>query len=386
MFLLYTLCAWTQPIKDSSSLTLLSVGSGVDFTGVRSGNFGQLQPSLSITIGKQLGHHFYLFGGIDFSNYRFSSDPFLKSHTTYTQGAFVTTIDTFHTVRHNRTKYIGVPIKLMYHNQQKTVSSYFSIGMNPCYNHWDLEYDQELIHPSQVSRVKMDQGKGSGLFATAEAGISLNKSNWGLNLGISSNYIIFRSSQLQEKLYSVGLDLGVTKKIKSRKGSTTPAAQRTAGKTMNAFYLELMGAGKIYSLNYERALVKTKLFEVHFRAGASFTYLKHEKPDSAMLYNSTVLFPDSLNLFYYGNRFLLPHYLPLSFAASFGEINKFEFGMGISYNPKGSPGEDSFIFGEFGFRREDENNVLFRLTFTPLINMTTDEILPYIGVSLGKRF
>ena len=374
-----------QSTKDSS-VTLLTITSGLDFTGVRGGNFGEIQPSFGITLGKKLANNLYLFIGVDFSNYRFSSDPFLQSHTAYTQGAFVTTTDTFHTVYHNRTKYIGLPFKLRYQNHTKVVSSYFALGVIPSYNHWDIEFYQELLHPEKTSEIKIDKGKGSGLFGTAEVGVSYNTPKWGVSLGLSSNYLLLRSSLFQEKLYSIGGDLSLTKKITPEKKHTSSSEIRSPRKKMNAFYLELMGAGLLYSLNYERALIKTKLVSVHVRVGANLSYHQEDKPDSSFASISTKVFPDSSNLFRYGNRFLLPHYIPLSLASTFGEVNKIELGMGFSYNPVGSAGRDSFIFGEIGYRREDEKNVLFRLTFTPILEMNTNDFSPYVGISLGKRF
>ena len=76
-----------------------------------------------------------------------------------------------------------------------------------------------------------------------------------------------------------------------------------------------------------------------------------------------------------------------------GETNRMEIGAGISVLPfyasdgdVEEPGTQFYLHGSFSYRYQIENGVLFRIGFTPLLELKKTIFLPMFGVSLGYSF
>lgn len=130
----------------------------------------------------------------------------------------------------------------------------------------------------------------------------------------------------------------------------------------NAFYVEIVGNGGLYSLNYEyQSLNKTVA-----RIGIS-------------------LLPEAVAV-------------PITFGKLIGKSkDMLELGVGITYlrySDDGiDPGNVAFLGGVIGYRYEKpDSKFLFRIGFTPLINIYEEEdddvqsFIPLGGISFGLRF
>ncbi|HMV25837.1 MAG TPA: hypothetical protein PLH27_02995 [bacterium] len=130
-------------------------------------------------------------------------------------------------------------------------------------------------------------------------------------------------------------------------------------KTPNAVYVEVIGNGGFYSVNYERLFCNY----FGFRVGASYLYL-----GDVGQYAS---FPILANFFMGGKH------------------HKFELGVGCTVMNDAPVGEFSnwdtkyFRTITLGYRYQSKEN-FFRIGFTPLF--TGHEIIPLGGISFGRAF
>jgi hypothetical protein len=135
----------------------------------------------------------------------------------------------------------------------------------------------------------------------------------------------------------------------------------------NSLYVELLGNGGLYSINYDR------LFTSNIGGRIGFSYLSFKKD----------LFLPEMTLFTF----------PVSFSYLLGEgSSKLELGAGITIvsgefdwvNEKGSGGlvVPNLIFG-YRFQSSD-GGFLFRIGYIPLF--TSEGVLSWVGLSMGATF
>ncbi len=370
--------------SDDKSKFTLSITSGVDFSGDQEGSFGNVSPTVNYALSRNLFGNLHLSLGIDFSTYRTTSEPFYKSHTSWNQWGSTTSVDTFESVKGNRIKYIGVPIKASYVSSNNKFSPIISIGIMPAISHWEVDYTHKLDDQNDVSYVKSDKGRGFVLFALAEIGIGYNQNNWRFNLLASSKFLMKQVKYLSIKPYSLGLYASISRKINASQfpHKITTGLITSKKKRKNYLYIEALGAGLIYSINYERSLVQRDKFRFKARLGMSLLYIEDSYQNGDHL---TRLLPKMDRLYSDGSRFLLPYLIPLSLGLTVGETHQFELGFGYTFMPENFTGDGSFIFSEIGYRLETANNYLFRVTATPLYFLY-GRVLPYIGLSIGRKF
>jgi len=151
---------------------------------------------------------------------------------------------------------------------------------------------------------------------------------------------------------------------------------------INNLYIEFLGQG-IWSLNYERVLQKKS--PLAFRGGLSYIYIQESSGQGQI--------PDYHILV-----------VPLSFSLLFGKKNSFlETGMGVSYVNTMQAGyaATTLIMGNIivGYRRQVRKGLLFRISYTPIIYLYSDEymdskhyafgisgVLLWGGLSIGYSF
>jgi hypothetical protein len=145
----------------------------------------------------------------------------------------------------------------------------------------------------------------------------------------------------------------------------------------NAVYIEGLGNGAAYSINYERLIVD----ELAFRIG--FSYIQFDAPEDSVS-DTTTLVMAPLMLSYYGignDR----HHLELGLGAVLGYAS-----TETSSPAAASTGSGVGVIGTatVGYRFQPrEGGFVFRAGFTPLF--AADDALgfqPWFGVSLGGAF
>lgn len=130
----------------------------------------------------------------------------------------------------------------------------------------------------------------------------------------------------------------------------------------NAFYVEIVGNGGLYSLNYE-----------------------YQSSNKTVARIGISLLPEAV-------------VVPITFGKLIGKSKDLlELGAGITYLRYSSGGIDdgsvAFLGGVIGYRYEKpDSKFLFRIGFTPLINIYEEEddevqsFIPLGGISFGFRF
>lgn len=133
------------------------------------------------------------------------------------------------------------------------------------------------------------------------------------------------------------------------------------GRLKNALFVELIGNGGAYSLNYEYQFASKTVL----RAGISFL-------------------PEAIAV-------------PVTVGQLIGESKNFlELGIGntlVHYGSESAHGNVVYLTGTIGYRyQQPDGKFLFRIGFTPLINIYEKEgdeverFLPLGGISFGFRF
>ena len=134
----------------------------------------------------------------------------------------------------------------------------------------------------------------------------------------------------------------------------------------NDIYLEALGNGLFGSVNYERQLTKAPGLGV--RIGVGFYTEK--------AFYLTI--PAGIN-------YLFPlkngeSFIEAGLGATWTEID----GDLFSHNKKSNGNNFASFTPSIGYRRHTANNVMWRISLTPVINKYT--FVPWIGVAIGKRF
>jgi hypothetical protein len=135
----------------------------------------------------------------------------------------------------------------------------------------------------------------------------------------------------------------------------------------NSIYLELLGSGGVYSINYDR------LFTPNIGGRIGFSYLSLDKD------------------------FIIPevtmYFFPLSFNYFVGNgSSKLEFGVGMTFVTGqfdwfGLKGSGSIVIANFniGYRYQPvDGGLLFRIGFNPVV--TPNGVKPWGGLSIGLTF
>ncbi|GAB4261232.1 MAG: hypothetical protein Kow0079_17830 [Vicingaceae bacterium] len=126
-------------------------------------------------------------------------------------------------------------------------------------------------------------------------------------------------------------------------------------KNATNLYMEIVGQSFMYSLNYEKLLLQKNRPHA-LRAGISYYQqlsFGHEAPIHSI-------------------------FVPFAYSALFGKrYNYLEAGIGITYNNFFQVGEATItnVLGNlvFGYRRQAEKGVLFRITYTPFIYIFSND-------------
>ena len=139
-------------------------------------------------------------------------------------------------------------------------------------------------------------------------------------------------------------------------------------KLKNTVFVEALGNGLFGSINYEKQLTKEP--GLSLRAGIGF---------------------------YTENEFCLTIPTSIQYLISLRNSNFIETGVGYTWADAGA--DDIFnnenvtnsdnlnnLFLSVGYRKHFGKDWMWKANFTPLITNNKDATLPWIGVSIGKRF
>ena len=139
-------------------------------------------------------------------------------------------------------------------------------------------------------------------------------------------------------------------------------------KLKNTVFVEALGNGLFGSINYERQLTKEP--GLSLRAGIGF---------------------------YTENEFYLTIPTSIQYLISLRNSNFIETGVGYTwadaaaddiFNNENVTNSDNLnnLFLSVGYRKHFGKDWMWKANFTPLITNNKDVTLPWIGVSIGKRF
>ena len=138
---------------------------------------------------------------------------------------------------------------------------------------------------------------------------------------------------------------------------------------LNNWYLEIVGAGYLYSFNYEKILFRSGNLGWVGRVGLGYT------PTNVKLFNSITL--DK-------NTFMTPFTTSILFGSA-ERKEKIEIGGGFTMFSEGITQRTIGYTGVLGFRVIETNKVVFRATYTPTI-ASDGKFYNWFGVSLGRNF
>lgn len=159
----------------------------------------------------------------------------------------------------------------------------------------------------------------------------------------------------------------------------------------NSIYLELGGQAIFISLNYERIFYHGGNFYLSGRTGIG---------DMPSFYN-TLSFPLLANgIYQVSDRFLCELGIGLSLTYTFWPDSEGSGGLFGSASIESGSFFDPLLTGVAGIRIQGKKGFLFRLCFTPLIELTKDtengtlykqfntnkSFIPYVGMSFGYSF
>ena len=149
----------------------------------------------------------------------------------------------------------------------------------------------------------------------------------------------------------------------------------------NNVYLELLGSGYYYSVNYERLIVASKAIAIFGRGGIEYLFFKGM--------DKVIHFPLAVNILVGKKHSFLE--------IGAGALLRFDFSgnaAGDGYYLTTPPTKIIFT-PVLGYRFMSERNsygetVMFRITFTPLLGMNvfnnTPYLVPSVGISIGKTW
>ena len=155
-------------------------------------------------------------------------------------------------------------------------------------------------------------------------------------------------------------------------------------KKTQAIYFEFLGNGLIYSLNYEKTILKS----LSFRFGISYISSTSKENKIRM-----AVFPLMLNYLYGSSN----HKLEIGFGADVfagrikltGDRVSFKFlyadiSTGVR-NPVNISGVGFALISAIGYRYQPEDRgLILRVTFTPMFDFS--RITPWVGISVGYAF
>jgi len=138
---------------------------------------------------------------------------------------------------------------------------------------------------------------------------------------------------------------------------------------LNNWYLEAAGAGYLYSFNYEKILHRSDNLGWVGRIGLGYNPMYTKLLNKLELDGKTYMMPFTMAVLL-GSR---------------ERKEKIELGAGFTMLAKSITEREVAFTGVIGFRVIETNSIIFRATYTPIINQH-GEFVSWFGISLGKNF
>lgn len=130
--------------------------------------------------------------------------------------------------------------------------------------------------------------------------------------------------------------------------------------TPNTVYLEVGGNNVFYSLNYEKELIK------NFSPRLGFSIMPITEYSNSGKHANSKLFVTFMSNYFVNIK----------------NNHSIELGGGVSYGL-----ETLFPAIAIGYRYSPyEGGIIFKLTFTPLLNKEIFDVFPWFGIGIGIRF
>lgn len=156
----------------------------------------------------------------------------------------------------------------------------------------------------------------------------------------------------------------------------------------NAVFLELLGMGGFASMNYERQLTRRSALSARLGIGVSFwePVAEEESSEGSGCVCPSLNFPDADISIPFSLQYLL----------SLWKTNYLETGLGYTFqfgSVKRNESHTHVLYGNIGFRRHfgRARGWMWKANFRPILGMADSKtkktgIIPYAGISVGKRF
>jgi hypothetical protein len=136
----------------------------------------------------------------------------------------------------------------------------------------------------------------------------------------------------------------------------------------NYWYVELGGAAFLYSINYEKLLVRTSSLGWVGRVGLSYGFTDRTFLNKIKNVPNQVLAPFTTSILLGGKE----------------RKEKLELGGGFTLIATSPTSREVVPTGVLGFRVVETNSVCLRISYTPFIR--NREFVNWFGVSLGQQF
>lgn len=138
---------------------------------------------------------------------------------------------------------------------------------------------------------------------------------------------------------------------------------------LNNWFVEIGGAGYLYSLNYEKILYRSDGLGWTGRVGIGYNTKGRNMLNALFIDGKTWMIPFTSSVLI-GSR---------------ERKEKIEVGAGFTLLAKGIYDREVAYTGVLGFRVVETNKVLFRVAYTPIIDQKGN-FVNWFGVSLGRNF
>lgn len=144
---------------------------------------------------------------------------------------------------------------------------------------------------------------------------------------------------------------------------------QSAGK-LNTLYLELGGNGLFTSINYERQLLRKTGLNFHVGAGSYGITPTYLTIPLGINYLVKLKNPNS--------------YIDLGFGATYSKADVALYAIVEHRDPVYKNTNYWNYIPGIGFRKLTKSNLMFRFSFTPVINH--NDLFPFLGFSIGKSY
>ena len=167
--------------------------------------------------------------------------------------------------------------------------------------------------------------------------------------------------------YGYGLAVGIRKNISPGKWPHRTKPDSSSAKAANVLYAELGGSGLLYSINYERRLVKAGKFGANWRLGMA-------------------IWPAADNILSVESRYFTPQTVLTGLNFTYGNEHKVEAGATFTRFLADMDPPMDYVCPSVGYRYESSYKNFARASFVIITEPSDGRWFPWMGISYGRRF